>query len=206
MSRPSDLAATFPKIVLTGGPGAGKTAVQNVAARLFGKRIVCVPEAATILFSGGFPRHGSLKARQAAQRGIFWIQRELEALHIADAPAGSTLLCDRGTVDGQAYWEGEEDFWSHVGSSPEQEYARYHTIVHLRVPEPEDGYNDHPNPVRTESPEEAARIDARIAAVWAGHPRVIQIPSTENFVLKVEEATERIGAALALIVRGHSGR
>ena len=55
-------------IVLTGGPSAGKTAVQQVASEQFGDRLVLVPEAATLLFSGGFPLPVSDETRRAAQR------------------------------------------------------------------------------------------------------------------------------------------
>ena len=44
------------RIVLTGGPGGGKTTAGDLFRREFGERVVLVPEAATLLFSGGFPR------------------------------------------------------------------------------------------------------------------------------------------------------
>ncbi len=55
MKRPNP----FPKrcrIVLTGGPGGGKTTAADLFRREIGDRVVIVPEAATILFQGGFPR------------------------------------------------------------------------------------------------------------------------------------------------------
>ena len=47
------------KIVLTGGPCAGKTTLTQVIAKAFPKHIVIVPESASLLFSGGFPRCAS---------------------------------------------------------------------------------------------------------------------------------------------------
>lgn len=44
-------------VVVTGGPGAGKTAVLELAARSFCEHVAILPEAATIVFGGGFPRH-----------------------------------------------------------------------------------------------------------------------------------------------------
>src|SRR5688572_16643689 len=90
------------RIVLTGGPGAGKTAVLELIRHAFCPHVVVLPESAGLLFSGGFPRRSDEGARRAAQRAIYYVQRELEAAAEALQPA--VLLCDRGTVDGVAYW------------------------------------------------------------------------------------------------------
>jgi adenylylsulfate kinase-like enzyme len=42
-------------IVVTGGPGAGKTALLEVARKALCSHVALLPEAATILFGGGFP-------------------------------------------------------------------------------------------------------------------------------------------------------
>jgi predicted ATPase len=55
-------------IVLTGGPGAGKTAVlERLVRQEFCAHIQVLPEAAGIVFGGGFPRAGSLEWRRSAQ-------------------------------------------------------------------------------------------------------------------------------------------
>ena len=66
------------RIVLTGGPGAGKTAVLELIRQSFCKHVKVLPEAASIIFGGGFPRTKGVLVRQAAQRAIFYVQRELE--------------------------------------------------------------------------------------------------------------------------------
>lgn len=62
-------------VVITGGPGAGKTAVLELARRSLGRHVLVLPEAAGIVFGGGFP---SEAAQRASQRAIFHIQRETE--------------------------------------------------------------------------------------------------------------------------------
>ena len=57
-----------------------------------------------MVFGGGFPREDDPACRRAAQRAIFYVQRELEAAGDSHNPA--IVLCDRGTVDGLAYWPG----------------------------------------------------------------------------------------------------
>jgi broad-specificity NMP kinase len=53
--------------VVTGGPGGGKTTAADLFRRELGERVVVVPEAATLLFMGGFPRSNDAQARKAAQ-------------------------------------------------------------------------------------------------------------------------------------------
>jgi predicted ATPase len=102
------------RVVLTGGPGAGKTAVLELIRQYFCSHVKVLPEAAGIVFGGGFPRGPSDTARRAAQRAIFYVQHELE--EAADAESAAIVLCDRGTVDGCAYWPGPATF----GASPQR--------------------------------------------------------------------------------------
>ncbi len=62
-----------------------------------------MPEAAAILFQGGFPRSTEPGARRAGQTTIFHVQRNPENVQAAIYPQ-RVLLCDRGTVDGAADW------------------------------------------------------------------------------------------------------
>ncbi len=55
-------------VVLTGGPGAGKTAVLEIVKRNFCEHVQILPEAAGIVFGGGFPRKVTLPVCAAAQR------------------------------------------------------------------------------------------------------------------------------------------
>ncbi len=52
------------RVVLTGGPGGGKTTAADLLRREIGDRVIIVPEAATLLFSGGFPRPVDLSTRR----------------------------------------------------------------------------------------------------------------------------------------------
>ena len=176
------------RIVLTGGPGAGKTAALELIRRSFCEHVVVLPEAAGILFLGGFPR-GQGALRRAAQRAIFHVQRELESTTQEAAPA--LVVCDRGTLDSLAYWPGPGDFWSEVGATAAEELARYDGVLHMRTPESGNGYN-HQNPLRVESAAEAHRIDERIAEAWAAHPHRAEIPSTPRFLEKAAVVLELV--------------
>lgn len=176
------------RIVLTGGPGAGKTALLELIRRSFCSHVKVLPEAAGVVFGGGFPREDDLECRRAAQRAIFYVQRELEVTGDSHNPA--IVLCDRGTLDGLAYWPGPaRDFWSSLGTTLEIELGRYDAVIHLRTPAPEHGYN-HQNPLRTESPAAAAEIDARIVQAWESHPRRFIVESSSDFLDKAAGALQ----------------
>lgn len=174
------------RIVLTGGPGAGKTAVLELIRQSFCTHVKVLPESAGVVFVGGFPRAGGIELRKAAQRAIFYVQRELETA--ADAENAAVMLCDRGTLDGAAYWPGEvADFFLSVGTNLDEQLSRYRAVIHLRTPLVGAGYNLS-NPLRVETPEEAAAIDARIARIWERHPRRFVVEASHDFLTKASRS------------------
>lgn len=190
-------------VVLTGGPGAGKTAILEIVRRSLCPRVAVLPEAASILFGGGFWRRTSVPGRKAAQRAIFHVQREQERI-ILDEGQAPFALCDRGTLDGLAYWpEGEASFWRELETKRSAEYARYHAVIHLRTPGAGRGYN-HQNPLRTEDADLAHEIDERILRIWEGHPNRHIIESSDDFLLKINTAMSLIQRQLPPCCRERS--
>jgi len=189
------------RIVLTGGPGAGKTAVLEMMRKTLCDHVKIVPESASLIFGGGFPRGSALEVRRAAQRAIFYTQRELEAATMANGV--SIALCDRGTVDGLAYWPGPDELWSAVGTTLDEQLARYDAVIHLRTPQLAGGYNQQ-NPLRVENVFEAAEIDARIAHAWSSHPKRFEVPSMPDFIAKVTRVIGILRDQLPHCCRAHA--
>jgi predicted ATPase len=182
------------RIVLTGGPGAGKTAALEIVKRTYCAHVLVAPESASMLFGGGFPRERSDFGRCAAQRAIFHVQVELETLLDAE-PEARAILCDRGTLDSLAYWPmTAADFFAQVGTTHDAQLARYDVVIHLEPPTVGHGYRR--NGIRVESAAEAASIDARIVAAWAAHPRRFSVPSTTHFLDKAARVIEIIETEL----------
>lgn len=182
------------RIVLTGGPGAGKTAVLELVRQFFCRHVMVLPEAAGILFSGGFPRGTPVAERAAVQRAVYHVQSELEV--IADSRDDAAIvLCDRGTIDGEAYWPGPGSLFDAVGTTRERELARYDAVLHLRTP-PATSYNNRDNPLRIESALEAAAIDERILAAWADYPQRMFVDNTDDFLDKASRALGLLRAQL----------
>jgi predicted ATPase len=176
------------RVVVTGGPGAGKTAVLELARRNLCEHVEVLPESARIIFGGGFPRLGEDAARRAAQRAIWHVQDELETLSMAREDK-TMFLCDRGTLDGLAYWPGTwDEFFDELETTHDAELARYSLVLHLRTPGTHNGY--HQDKLRTESAREANLIDARLLEVWAKHPHRHVIEATEDFLAKARRALD----------------
>jgi len=171
------------RVVLTGGPGAGKTAALETARHRFCEHVEVLPESAGIVFSGGFPRHADGASRKAAQRAIYRVQRELER-RVEEQRQASVVLCDRGTVDGMAYWPGApHELLDDVGTTLDAELARYHAVVHMRTP----GAHDYRgSALRIENAVDAHAIDEAIVRAWQAHPRRYYVDSTANFLEKIQ--------------------
>jgi predicted ATPase len=176
------------RIVLTGGPGGGKTTAADLLRRELGERVVVVPEAATILFGGGFPRYEEEDARRAAQSAIYHVQRNVENVQSARYP-DRVLLCDRGTVDGGAYWPGGSDgYFRSMGTSLHLELQRYDAVVFFETAAVAGISIEGGNAVRCESLDQAAALDQRLRELWSQHPRFALVPHSTSFFQKITAA------------------
>jgi hypothetical protein len=178
------------RVVLTGGPGAGKTTAADLLHREVGERIVIVPETATMLFGGGFPRRPEPAARCAAQRAIYHVQRGLEDVVAASHPE-RVLLCDRGTVDGAVYWPtGPDDFFTALGTTLEAELLRYDEVIFFESAAVGGFSFNGGNPVRRETAEEAVELDIALRKLWSQHPRFTLVHHNPSFLDKIFAALE----------------
>jgi hypothetical protein len=178
------------RIVLTGGPGGGKTTAADLFRREIGERVVLVPEAATLLFSGGFPRDPRPESRRAAQCAIYHVQKNLEDVQSSRYP-DRILLCDRGTVDGAAYWPPPgEDFFTCQGTTLEAELARYDAVLFFESAAVGGIHIEGGNPVRTEDVATAVELDFQLRALWSQHPRYQLVPHSRSFLEKLSRSVQ----------------
>lgn len=192
------------RVVLTGGPGGGKTTAADLFRREIGDRVVIVPEAATLLFSGGFPRVTEAHARRAAQSAIYHLQKNLENVQSARFPE-RILLCDRGTVDGAAYWpDGPAGFFSAVGTTEEEELARYDAVIFFESAAVGGAGIEGGNPMRIESVEEALHLDRRLHAIWSKHPKFVVVRHNQSFFKKITFGLTALESLVHDVLRAQS--
>ena len=185
MTRPPPPPRRPLRIVLTGGPGGGKTTAADLFRREIGDRAALVPEAATLLYAGGFPRPADPEGRRALQRAIYHVQSNLEDVVARRFPE-RILLCDRGTLDGAAYWpDGDGAFFDAVGSTEARELARYDAVIFFETAAAGGGSIEGNNPTRIETATEAIAIDRALQAAWARHPRFTLVRHERSFLAKI---------------------
>lgn len=138
---PSPQSHQVRRVVLTGGPGAGgASAVLEVVRKHLCEHVVVLPEAAGIVYGGGFPRRSSVAAPRRPL-AIYHVQDQLESMALAEG-APALVLCDRGVLDGLAYWPGEADqFFEATGTERSEVFGRYASVIHLRTPTATAGYD-----------------------------------------------------------------
>lgn len=183
------------KIVVTGGPSAGKTTLIEALQKDLTGIVSIVPEAASILYRGGFPRKSTANGKKHAQRAICFVQRELEDLITLENKV-QAIICDRGSLDSIAYWPGDEaDFFKSMNTSKELEFERYQWVLHLDTAQ--NIAFDTNNPVRIESHKEAVELNDLVRSAWAGHSKRIIIPHSDDFLEKISKAKKAIQMILA---------
>jgi nicotinamide riboside kinase len=185
------------KLAITGGPSGGKTTLIEVLKKEFGSRIKVAPEAASILYKGGFPRIKNYAGYFHAQLAIVSTLRHLEDLMMETHP-DSLIVCDRGSLDSLAYWpDTEEHFFKNIHSTRQAELARYDWVLHLDTATEID--YDTTNDIRTESFHEARLLNEKVHASWNGHPKRQIITAENDFFSKMKKSTDIVAEILALM-------
>jgi len=187
------------KIVITGGPGSGKTVITAALAAERPDKFILVPEAATQVYTLLQTRWDKLDlaGRHDAQRRMYRLQVEQES-RLAAAHPDKTLLLDRGTVDGSAYWpEGPEAFWQDIGTTQAAELSRYDAVILLETSATLGLYDgDATNFCRFEDAAAAVRSSAFLKTLWAAHPHVVHV---ESYV-KLDDKIAAVRTALEQMV------
>jgi predicted ATPase len=191
------------RIVLTGGPGAGKTVVSRTLAAQHPDRFIVVPEAATQVYAALNTRWDKLdlEGRYNAQRRIYHLQIEQEDRISREHPH-HLLLLDRGTIDGAAYWpDGAEAYWRDLRTTVDRELSRYEAVIWLETAAAlgncfYDG--DSSNACRFEDAQGAIASGKELLRLWGGHPNLKHVgafTALNDKIAAVRELLESLSAA-----------
>lgn len=196
------------KIVITGGPCAGKTTAMSWIQNAFtqkGYKVLFVPETATELISGGVAPWtcGSNLEYQKCQMRL---QMEKENVFVQAAKTMNAdkvlIVCDRGAADNKAYMTDEEfaEVAAAVGETEIQLRDSYDAVFHLvtAAKGAVEFYTTANNQARTETVEEASALDDKLIAAWTGHPHFRIIDNETGFDEKMKRLLAEISSFLGV--------
>ncbi len=196
------------KIVITGGPCAGKTTamswIQNAFTSL-GYTVLFVPETATEFIGGGVAPWtcGSNRDYQLVQVSLQITKEKLFEQAARTMPAEKILIvCDRGVLDNKAYMT-PEDFAYVTGELKVNEVELrdgYDAVFHLvtAAKGAEEFYTTANNQARIETVQQACELDDKLLASWTGHPHLRVIDNATDFEVKMRRLIGEISACLGL--------
>ena len=205
MTGDADMSKRITKIVLTGGPAAGKTTLISRILKEFnqedGWRVITIPETATELISGfGIKPFGNCMSMLKFQDFAIadQIHKEKLALWAAEVVPEENILIlyDRAIMDDKAYISDEEFAATLAGFDGRTEktvLAGYDAVLHLvTCAKGAEFAYDLGNEARTESIEYAREMDDRTLRAWSGHPNLRIIDNAINFEDKINRAIREI--------------
>lgn len=196
------------KIVLTGGPCAGKTTAMSWIQNAFterGYKVLFVPETATELINGGVAPWtcGTNLDYQCCQMRL---QAEKENIFLTAAKTMAAekilIVCDRGMMDNRAYMTGG-DFQTvlqRISLSEIEIRDCYDAVFHLMsaangAPEIYLKNKDN-NSARIETVEQAVELDNKLISAWTGHPHLRVIDNSTGFENKMKRLISEIAGFL----------
>lgn len=194
------------KIVITGGPCAGKTTAMSWIQNAFterGYKVIFVPETATELIKGGVT---PWECASNLKYQVCQMQLQMEKERIFEQGAQSMgrekvlIVCDRGTMDNRAYMTEEEFELIRKELGVDEVHLResYDAVFHLvtAAKGAEMFYTLENNQARTETKDQARVMDDKLLAAWAGHPHLRLIDNSSDF----EEKMRRLVAEISLFL------
>ena len=193
------------KIVLTGGPCAGKTTAMNWIQNNFvkqGYKVLFIPETATELITSGFAPWDT-RTNTDFQDVLLNLQLEKERIYeeaCKKLPDEKILLvCDRGIMDNKAYMSKKEfnNLLKNNNLNEVELRDSYDAVFHLvTAAKGAKEYYNLDNEARTETIEEATRLDDLLIASWTGHPHLRVIDNSSDFEEKMKRLMREIAAVL----------
>ena len=194
------------RIVLTGGPCAGKTTALSWIKNAFTKKgwnVLIVPETATELITGGV---APWTCADNAHYQVFQMRLQLEKERIfLDAAAGMPdekilIVCDRGALDNKAYMDALEfsavlrELHLHEVELRDSYDAVFHLVTAAKGAEA--FYTTDNNAARRESVADAAALDDKLIVAWTGHPHLRILDNSTDFEEKMKRLVAEIAAFL----------
>ncbi len=190
------------KIVITGGPCAGKSTAMSYIQNKFtkdGYNVIFVNETATEIINSGITPN-TAESILEFEKAIFLLQLQKEAIYEKAAKQLKSdkvlIVYDRGVNDLKAYLTDTE-FKMLLSSFKQNEISlrdRYDAVFHLVTAANGalDFYTLENNIARYETKEEAIIVDNKLIKAYNGHPHFNIIDNSTNFENKMKRLLSSI--------------
>ena len=194
-------AVKYKKIVLTGGPCAGKSeAMAYLKDELtnLGYKVFTVNETASELMSSGvFPEDiGRVEFQNILLRLQLKKEESYERAASLLKSEKTVIICDRGALDGKAYITDSQfaSITESLSLSENDLRDRYDAVFHLRSSSKseENIYTLENNNARSESKADASALDDRTLSCWVGHNHLRVISCTYDFADKLSNLKKQV--------------
>lgn len=193
-------------LVVSGGPGGGKTEFLKVVPTEFGELVEIAKEQASATLDT-FPRPGqdielTEELNWFLQKGLYPTQlaREEWTREFATKKGAKLVICDRGLLDGAAYVPGGLSVYEQIlGINASEVLTRYRAVIlfeSLATADPELWEKiKGSNPARYETLEQAIEREHAVREVWQGHPNLYLIGGSD-LAYKISRGLEIISSYL----------
>lgn len=186
------------KIVITGGPCAGKsTAMSKIQEELsqLGYKVLFIAESATELITGGL-NPVTTKDFQMLLTKYQLMKEQTYEQASKNLDEKVLIVCDRGVLDNKAYMSQEEweTLLKSLNTSEVELRDSYEAVFHLvtAAKGAKEFYTTANNAARRETPEEAILMDDKTINVWTGHPHFRIIDNSTDFDEKIKRLIREI--------------
>ena len=186
------------KIVLTGGPCAGKSTSLDLIKEYLnslGYIVLIVNESATELISGGIKPFGENAVTMVEFQDIV-LRNQLFKEKLVNETAIKyyddkeiVIIYDRGMGDYKAYI-GDIEYYKLLDKYNLVEndiFDDFDLVIHLETAAKSKNYTKENNSARSESISEAIELDNKIFDAWKNHKNIYKIKSSDDFLVKQNE-------------------
>jgi predicted ATPase len=166
------------RIVVTGGPGSGKTELIE--------RLRTEPELKDCLVFDELARQ-ILKSQPSIRTDKAALHLEIYRRQCAreDEAEGRCFITDRGSADIFAF---HPEALAEIGTTLKAEYRRYTAVIQLGTAAVLGDEYYRKDSIRTESIAEAVHIEEAIKRVWRDHPNYVFVPASPDLEQKFDRS------------------